>query len=57
MSGLWPTSAGNGSSDVKSVLSYLGRTAYQSFSKVVVLTQITCEVGQDPKQVRFSSSD
>ena len=41
------------SSDVRSALSDLGRTAYQSFSKAVVLTQVMHQAGQDPEQVRF----
>lgn len=41
------------SSDTRSALSDLGRTAYQSFSKSVVLTQVMRQAGQDPEQVRF----
>ena len=41
----------------KLALSDLDRTAYQSFSKVVVLTQVVCEAVQDPEWVRFSSLD
>ena len=41
------------SSDVRSALSDLGRTAYQSFSKAVVLTQVIRQAGQDHEQVRF----
>ena len=41
------------SSDVRSALSDLGRTTYQSFSKAVLLTQVMRQAGQDPEQVRF----
>ena len=41
------------SSDMKSPLSDLGRTAYQSFSKAIVLTQVMRQLGQNPEQVRF----
>ena len=41
------------SSDVRSALSDLGRTAYQSFSNAVVFTQVMRQAGQDPEQVRF----
>ena len=40
------------SSDVRSALSDLGRTAYQSFSKAIVLTQVLC-VRQDKTQNRL----
>jgi ATP-dependent DNA helicase PIF1 len=41
------------SSDVRSALSDLGRTAYQSFNKAIVLTQVMRQAGQDSEQVRF----
>ena len=34
-------------------LSDLGRTAYQSFNKAVVLTRVMRQTGQDPQQIRF----
>ena len=35
------------SSDVRSALSELGRTAYQSFTRAIVLTQVVHQAGQD----------
>ena len=37
----------------RSALSDLGRSAYQSLNKAVVLTQVIRQQGQDPEQVRF----
>ena len=39
--------------DVRSALSDLGRTAYQSFTEAIVLTQVMRQAGQDSEQVRF----
>ena len=41
------------SSDTRSALSDLGRTAYQCFDKAVVLTQVMRQAGEDSEQVRF----
>ena len=41
------------SPDVKTALSDLGRTAYLSFNRAIVLTQVMRQLGQDPEQVRF----
>ena len=41
------------SSDARSALSDLGRTAYQCFIKAVVLTRGIRQAGEDPEQVRF----